>query len=280
MSIMTSRSRRVALVTGGAGAIAAASARRLANRGVAVSIVDRDGSRVRNLVDSIVTDGGVAHGVVADLTLDGAVAVAHRETVDVLGDVDILVNALGDHLGASGEFEESSESRWDDLYRVNLRHVMQACRAVVPAMRTRGWGRIVNFSSVEGIRAMPTAPVYAAFNGAVDSFTTSLAVAVARHGICVNSIAVDKTRSYQTNFYRHLDDRAGETVGWIPAGRLGEPDDIAPIVDFLASDGAAWIVGHTIAADGGTIAAGGWHFAPSGWTNTPLVAASPSEATR
>lgn len=277
---MTDRSRQVALVTGGAGAIGAASATRLAARGVAVSIVDCDAGRVGEVVAAIRASGGSAHGIVADLVADGTVADAVTDTVRALGDVDILVNTLGHHLGSSGAFEDSDEASWDALYRVNLLHVMQACRAVLPSMRARRWGRIVNFSSVEGIRAMPTAPVYAAFNAAVDSFTRSLSVAVAHDGVCVNCIAVDKTRSFQTGFYRHLDSRADEAAGWIPTGRIGEPADIAPIVDFLASDGAAWIVGHTITADGGTLAAGGWHLGPGGRTNTPAVATPVPGASR
>jgi NAD(P)-dependent dehydrogenase (short-subunit alcohol dehydrogenase family) len=144
-------------------------------------------------------------------------------------------------------------------------------RAAVSGMRERGWGRIVNFSSVEGIRAMPNAAPYTAFKGAIDSFTRSLGVEVAGAGIRVNAVAVDKTRSHQVGFYRMGDEWEGHVREWVPAGRYGEPDDVAAVACFLASDAADWVVGQTIPADGGTLAAGGWYPTPTRWTNSPLL---------
>jgi NAD(P)-dependent dehydrogenase (short-subunit alcohol dehydrogenase family) len=138
-------------------------------------------------------------------------------------------------------------------------------------MRERRWGRIVNFSSVEGIRAMPFAAPYTAYKGAIDSFTKSLGVELAGDGIRVNAVAVDKTRSHQVNFYRHGDEYDRHVPVWVPAGRYGEGDDIAAVVLFLASEMAAWIVGQTIVADGGTLSAGGWYRTPARWTNSPLL---------
>ena len=138
-------------------------------------------------------------------------------------------------------------------------------------MRERQWGRIVNFSSVEGIRSMPYAAPYTAYKGAIDSFTKTLGVEFARDDIRVNAIAVDKTRSHQVNFYNLGEEYDRHVPVWVPAGRYGEGDDIAAIVLFLASEMAAWIVGQTIVADGGTLAAGGWYRTPVKWTNSPLL---------
>jgi NAD(P)-dependent dehydrogenase (short-subunit alcohol dehydrogenase family) len=262
---------RVAFVSGGAGTIGAMSSFRLADHGAAVIVADIDAERVASVTADITATGGRALGLVSDLTIDGAIEAALAEGAAAFGPIDILVNALGHHLALAGPFETSSEEGWDALYRVNLLHVMRACRVVIPEMRARGWGRIVNFSSVEGIRAMPNAAPYTAFKGAIDSFTKSLGVEVAGAGIRVNAIAVDKTRTHQVNFYDLGEEYDRHVPIWIPAGRYGEGDDIASVVLFLASELCSWVVGQTIVADGGTLAAGGWYRTPAKWTNSPLL---------
>lgn len=262
---------RVALVTGGAGAIAGAICRRLADEGADVVVADMDADRTDAVVAEVEARGRRGVGVVADLTADDTVEQAVATATEALGDVDILVNALGEHLRLARPFERSTPADWDALYRVNLLATMRASHAVLPLMLARGWGRIVNFSSVEGIRAMPNGAPYTAFKAAIDGFTRSLAVEVARSGVRVNAIAVDKTRSYQVGFYRIGEEWERHVPVWVPAGRYGEPDDVAAVAAFLASDEAEWIVGQTIAADGGTLAAGGWYPTPTRWTNSPLL---------
>ena len=262
---------RIALVTGGAGSIGAASCRALADHGADVVVADLDADRTAAVVADVEERGRRAVGVAADLTAEGAVDELVARAVDAFGRVDILVNALGHHLALSGPFERSTDEGWDRLYRINLLHVMQASRAVVPGMRERGWGRIVNFSSVEGMRAMPNAAPYTAFKGAVDSFTKSLGVELAGSGIRVNCIAVDKTRSHQVNFYELPEDYDRLVGVWVPAGRYGEGSDVASVVLFLSSELCAWVVGRTIPADGGTLAAGGWYRTPNRWTNSPVL---------
>lgn len=262
---------RIALVTGGGGAIGAASCRLLAEHGADVVVVDIDAERTAAAVAGVEAQGRRALGVVADLTADGAVDDAVRRALDTFDRVDVLVNALGEHLGLSAPFEESTEDGWDRLYRVNLLHVLQASRAVVPGMKERGWGRIINFSSVEGIRAMPRAAPYTAYKGAIDSLTKSLGVELAPAGIRVNCIAVDKTRSHQVNFYAQPDAYDRHIPVWVPAGHLADADEVAGVVLFLASELSGWVVGQTIPADGGTLAAGGWYRTPERWTNSPLL---------
>ena len=215
--------------------------------------------------------GRRALGVVADLTEPGAIEDAVARTEVALGPVDVLVNGVGEHLALSGPFEDSDEEGWDALYRVNLLPVMRACHAVIAGMKARGWGRIVNFSSVEGLRAMPQAAPYTAFKAAVDGFTKSLAVEVAGAGVRVNAIAVDKTRAHQVGFYELGEEYERHVPVWVPAGRYGEGDDVASVVLFLSSELCSWVVGETIAADGGTLRAGGWYRTPVKWTNSPLL---------
>ena len=183
----------------------------------------------------------------------------------------MLVNGVGDHLRTSGPFESSTSDQWQRLVEVNFFSVLRCCRALLPGMVERRWGRIINFSSVEGIRAAPHLAVYAGTKRAVDGFTKSLAVDAARHGVLVNAVAVDKVRAYQTGHYQ-LDEEYERLVPtWIPAGGYADADDVARLVVFLGSDLNTWIVGQTIAADGGTLSAGGWYRTPRRWTNQPLL---------
>lgn len=262
---------RVAVVTGGAGAIGNAICVEFAREGAAVVVADIDAERTRGTVAQVEAIGGTASPFVGDLT-DGA-QVQHLIDFALaeLGSVDILVNGVGEHLNSAGPFEDSDEASWQALYEVNLLHVFRACHAAIPHMRKRGWGRIVNFSSVEGIRAAPALAVYAAFKAALDGFTKSLAVDLAPHGIRVNAIAADKTRAYQVGHYELPDEYERLVPTWIPAGRYGEPIDVARAALFLSSELASWIVGQTLVADGGTLSAGGWYRTPRRWTNQPLL---------
>lgn len=262
---------RVALVTGGAGAVGAAAAAGLAGQGARVVIADIDAERTDRVVSILKSALLPVEGFVADLTVAGAVEAAVEYCVSTFGPVEVLVNALGEHLALAKPFEESTEDEWDRLYRVNLLHTMRACRAALPAMKEAGWGRIINFSSVEGIRAMPLGAPYTAFKGGIDSFTKSLAVEVAPYGVRVNAIAVDKTRSYQVGFYEMPREYDRHVPIWIPAGHYAEGDDIAAVVLFLASELSEWIVGQTLVSDGGTLSAGGWYRTPARWTNSPLL---------
>jgi NAD(P)-dependent dehydrogenase (short-subunit alcohol dehydrogenase family) len=262
---------RVAVVTGGAGSIGDAVCEHFVREGAAVLVADVNRERTQAVVERLERSGGRAIPFVADLTDAAAVEEMVGVALAELGSVDVLVNGVGDHLGIAGPFEESDEAGWQALYDVNLLHVLRACRAVVPHMRRRGWGRIVNFSSVEGIRAAPALAVYAAFKAAIDAFTKSLAVDVARDGIRVNAIAVDKTRAHQVGHYDLPDEYAQLVHTWIPAGRYGEPADVARVALFLATEMSSWITGQTIVADGGTLSAGGWYRTPKRWTNQPLL---------
>ena len=262
---------RTALVTGGAGGIGASTCVALAERGVDVAVLDIDAERVADVCRTIEDLGRRAVPLVCDATEDGAVTAAAAQAIEALGGVSILVNGLGDHCRVLGPFLDSTPEQWDRLYRINLLHVFEASRAVLPGMIDAGWGRIVSFSSVEGIRGGPHIGVYTAFKGAVDSFTRSLAVDVANAGVNVNAIAVDKTRTYQVNFYKLPEEYERHTPVWIPAGRYGEGRDIAGVVLFLVSELGDFVVGRTIVADGGTLAAGGWYRTPERFTNSPLL---------
>ena len=182
-------------------------------------VADRDADRTDAVVSDVEARGRRGVGVVADLTDDGAVERAVETAASALGGVDILVNALGEHLWLAKPFERSTPDDWDALYRVNLLATMRASHAALPLMQARGWGRIVNFSSVEGIRAMPNAAPYTAFKAAIDGFTRSLAVevdALASGSTPSPSTRPARTRSASTAWARS--GSATSRCGCRPAG--------------------------------------------------------------
>jgi NAD(P)-dependent dehydrogenase (short-subunit alcohol dehydrogenase family) len=263
---------RVAVITAGGGAICGEAARLMAHAGADLVLSDVDADRLASVAGRIRDETGrEALTVCVDLrTADGMRELA-RAAFERFERVDVLVNGLGEHLATAGAHEDSTEEQWQALYEVNLLHVFRATKAFVPSMKRSGWGRIVNFSSVEGVRSAPALAVYSAFKRAVDGFTKSLAVDLARHGILVSAVAVDKTRAYQVDHYALPEEYARLAPTWIPAGRYGEPADVANVVVFLASPLNSWVVGSTVVADGGTLSAGGWFRTPKRWTNQPLL---------
>jgi NAD(P)-dependent dehydrogenase (short-subunit alcohol dehydrogenase family) len=266
-------SGQVAVVTGGALGIGGGISRRLAAAGARVVLADINPDAAAVTRNEILAFGGECTTVVGDIR-DRDVVAAVTETALAVDDshVDILVNNVGDFRPAARTFLRSTEEQWQTLYELNLLHVMRMSHAVLPAMVSRGRGAIVNVATVEAFRGIPYAAAYAAFNAGVVAFTRSLAVDVAQHGIRVNAIAPDLADTPQTPADLMLRGRDPDLIRtWIPAGRFGQPDDYAAVVEFLASDDARFVTGQTLPVDGGTLAASGWYARADrkGWTNMP-----------
>lgn len=267
---------RVAVVTGGAGGIGAATSRLFAAHGAQVIIADIDADLAGATAASISESGGSALAVGTDVRHPDQVTRLARAVLDRFGRVDVLVNNVGHWLRHPGSFAGTDPQLWDDLYRINLHHVFLVSHAFLPAMVERHTGAIVNVSSVEGLRGYPEDPVYAAFKAAVIAFTRSLAVQVGNDGVRVNAIAPDVTESLQVPYSQWLTaEEQAQWPQWVPVGRMGQPEDQARAILFLASDLAAFVTGHTIPTDGGTGAAGGWFRSARRpdrqWTNRPIA---------
>jgi NAD(P)-dependent dehydrogenase (short-subunit alcohol dehydrogenase family) len=265
---------RTAIVTGGGGGIGGAISTLFAAHGARVVVADIDADRAVDLAAAITDGGGVATAVAADVREPEAVAAVVDATAEAFGAADILVNNVGHYLSAGRPFHETTEDLWRALHEVNLLHVFRMTHAVLPAMIERGaGGSIVNVSSVEAYRGAPHQAVYGAYKAAVAHFTKCLALDVSEHGIRVNDIAPDVTRSLQLPYERWLSaDDVERIPQWVPIGRLGEPVDPASVALFLASDLSSFVTGTTIHVDGGTRAAGGWFRSKRGprpWTNRP-----------
>lgn len=260
---------RIALVTGGGAGIGRGIVERFVAEGARVVFAEVDPERADATAAAL---GDPVRPVVCDVRASGTGARLVATTTEAFGPPDVLVNNVGHFGGPRRAFHEQDDSEWDALYRVNLGHVLDCSRAVIADLVGRGTrGSIVNVSTIEAFRAIPTRAVYSAFKTAITGLTRSLAVEYAHAGIRVNAIAPDVTETPQVPYSQWLtaEDRA-MVPAWVPLGRLGAPEDAAGVALFLASDLAGFVTGTTVHVDGGTLASSGWFpTAEGGWTNRP-----------
>jgi len=237
---------KVALVTGAGRGVGEGIAHALAEHGAHVAVNDIVGGRAQSVADAIVAVGGSASVAPFDVTDLGSVQAAVSE----LGHVDILVNNAGTG-GAEPmtvePFRAMDPRDWEGPIRVNLYGVLNCCKAVIDNMCAGGWGRIITISSGAGTAgvAIGVSP-YSAGKGGGISFTRTLALEVARHGVTANTIAV--------GLMAQQDPAVTEALARaIPVGRTGEPRDIGAACVWLASDEAAWVTAQTIEVNGGSV---------------------------
>ena len=266
---------RTAMVTGAGAGIGRGIAFGLAAFGARVAVLELDATTARATGDAIEAAGGQALVLPTDVRDGEALERAVATTAERYGGVDVLVNNVGGTFRAA--FLETSEKGWDALVRANLKTVLHGTRAVAPGMVARGrGGSIVNIVSIEGERAAPFYAVYAACKAAVISFTRSMALELAPHGIRVNAIAPDIC--WTEGLARAIGEAEPERHRLlVPLGRAGVPEDIAGAAVFLASDLAGYVTGVTLPVDGGTHAAAGWYRDPAGegWVLGPSPRQSP-----
>ena len=238
-----------ALVTGGSRGIGKAIALRLARDGASIGIVGLR-SRGDEVVAQIQALGARALFVQADISHSEDVVRMVEETSGVLGTIDILVNnaAITDYEYSSAW--ELQEEKWDRICEVNLKGTFLCCRAVLPPMLDQDWGRIINISSTSGINGGTSGVHYAASKGGVIALSKALAREVAGHGVTVNVVAPSKI---DTDMFRMAAPGAKreETIGRIPVGRLGQPEDIAEAVAYFAGEEAAYTTGQVLVVSGG-----------------------------
>ncbi|MBE8516980.1 SDR family oxidoreductase [Amycolatopsis sp. H6(2020)] len=241
----------VALVTGAGRGIGAAIAAELAARGHRIAICDLDKAAAADVAADIAERHGVkTAAVTADISDDAAVRAAVLETEAGLGPVDVLVNNAA--IDVLGRFVDSTERSWDRIIAVNLRGTIAMTRAVLDGMIGRERGRIVHVASDAGRVGSSGEVVYSATKGGIIAFGKALAREVARHGITVNSVCPGPTETALLGQVAEYSQRMYEaTVRAIPLRRVAQPDEIAGVVGFLASDAAAYLTGQTISVSGG-----------------------------
>ncbi len=238
---------RVAVITGGAQGIGYATAERLLRSGASVVLWDIDAARLAEARLSLAALGNVDASVV-ELTDDAAVHAAAAQAVAAHGRIDILVNNAG-ITGGNATTWELDPVVWHRVIEVNLIAPYLTCRAVVPHMLKRGWGRIVNIASVAGKEGNPNASHYSASKAGLIALTKSLAKEVATQGILVNAItpAVAKTAMFEQMKQSQID----YMLGKIPMGRFVEVDEIAAMVAWLSSEDCSFSTGAVFDLTGG-----------------------------
>jgi 3-oxoacyl-[acyl-carrier protein] reductase len=250
---------RVCLVTGSTSGIGLETARLLAAEGARVAVSGRDPARL----ESARTSTGAELGVVADLAEPAAADGLVREVAEALGPIECLVNNVGEAYQIA--FEDLSDRHWDEMWQLNVMSYVRCIRAVLPAMRERRGGVIVNVSSTAGKRPSTGMPNYSVTKAAVLSVSRLVADVYAGEGIRCNAVTPGPTATPAWLGDGGLADqqasRSGKTReqvlaavgGGRPLGRLAEPEEIASVVAFLCSERASYVTGAAWSADGGTV---------------------------
>ena len=249
----------VCVITGSTAGIGLETARLLATEGARVVVSGRDSERVERARE----ESGAAVGIVADLAEPAAPEVLLAEAARSLGPVDCLVNNVG--IAYQAGFDELSDEQWDEMWQLNVMSYVRAIRAVLPAMRERGSGVIVNVSSTAGKRPSTGMPNYSVTKAAVLSLSRLVADLYARDGVRCNAVTPGPTATgawldeggladqQARRSGKSRDDVLASVGAGRPLGRLAEPEEIAAVIGFLCSDRASYITGAAWSADGGTV---------------------------
>jgi 2-dehydro-3-deoxy-L-rhamnonate dehydrogenase (NAD+) len=235
---------RAAIITGGASGLGKAAARRIVKEGGTAVLWDLNADALATAKDEV----GAAHVIAVDVADHAAVAAAARESRDVLGRVDVLVNSAG-ITGATKPVWEFPIDSWQRVFDINIHGLFYCCREIVPFMLEGGYGRIVNVASVAGKEGNPNASAYSASKAAVIGLTKSLGKELAEKGVIVNSLTpatfespiLDQLPQSQVDYMRSK----------IPMGRLGEVEESAAMVCFMASEECSFTTASTFDTSGG-----------------------------
>ena len=239
---------RVAFVTGGMGGIGTAICKRLAangNKVVANCLPGYD--RKDEWLASMRAQGYAVHAAEGNVEDFDSCADMFYRISSIIGPVDILVNNAG--ITRDGVFKRMSESDWYDVINTNLNSVFNVTRQVVEGMTDRGWGRIINVSSVNALKGQFGQTNYSAAKAGMHGFSKALAQEVVRKGVTVNTISPGYVATEMVMAIRA--EVREQIVASIPMGRLAQPDEIAGLVAYLASDDAGYITGANISINGG-----------------------------
>ncbi len=241
---------KVALVTGASRGIGRAIALRFAQAGARVVVSSRRLENVQVVAEEISTAGGDALAVQAHVGHDDEVKSLVQRTLDAFGRVDIAVNNAATN-PYFGPLLDADEGRWDKVMDTNVKGVLRVCRAVVPAMRAQGGGKIINLASVAGMRPMPGLSVYGISKAAVIMLTKTLAMELGPDNIQVNGIAPGVVKTRFSQLLWETPAIAEPLLRSTPLGRFGEVEDVASLALYLASPASDYVTGALFVVDGG-----------------------------
>lgn len=245
-------SDRVAIVTGGSRGIGRAIAEGLAAAGASVVPASRTQADVETVAERIREDGGEAHAATVDVADRDSVDALVEETVDTYGGVDVVVNNAATN-PVFGPLMDTDEQVFDKIMGVNVQGPLELCKRAVPVMRERGGGSVINISSIGGLHPESMLGLYSVSKGALISLTKVMAKEWGEDGIRVNAICPGLIRTKFSEALWSNEELVAENLKQQPIKRLGEPDDMAGLACFLASDAAAYCTGSVYVADGGLI---------------------------
>lgn len=238
---------KVAVITGGGSGIGRGVAKLFASEGAAVGIFDLNAANAKAVADEIAAAGGKAAIATGDVSKEEDVAAGLKSLVAALGDVDIMVNNAG--MDTTHELDGMPTDMWDRMIDVHLRGTFLFTRAVLPAMKRKKWGRVINLSSQLAHKGAPTMVHYVAAKAGIMGFTRALAYEVARDGITVNCV---NPGPINTPLLSGLpQDWLERKKGELPIGRFGEVGEVAPVFLLLASDEGSYFVGASLNVNGG-----------------------------
>ena len=244
--------KKVLFITGATSGIGKATALRFAQAGANIVAVGRNETELKRLEQDLLELDVRCLTIAADLSRDDAADMALAKATDVLGGIDILVNAAG-HI-SNGTVETTTLDQWDAMLDINLRSVFLLMQKALPSLVERR-GNIVNVSSVTGLRAFPGVLAYCVSKAGLDQLTRCAALELAARGVRVNAVnpgvvitEIHKRGGMSNEQYAAFLEHSKSTH---PLGRVGKPEEIAELIAFLASDRASWITGATYSIDGG-----------------------------
>ncbi|APU14767.1 3-oxoacyl-ACP reductase FabG [Actinoalloteichus fjordicus] len=250
---MSRFAERIAVVTGAAQGIGAATARRLAADGASVAVVDLTEDRARPVAAEIVEAGGTAVAIGCDVAVERDVAAMTAQVLDRFGRLDILVNNAG--ITRDNLLFKMPAAEWDAVISTNLTSMFLCCHAAQQPMVAAGYGRIVNLSSRSALGARGQVN-YAAAKAGVQGLTATLAIELGPFGVTVNAvapgyIATAMTAATAQRVGLEADDHQQRAATQIPLRRVGQPTEVAEVIAFLASDAASYVSGQTLYVNGG-----------------------------
>jgi NAD(P)-dependent dehydrogenase (short-subunit alcohol dehydrogenase family) len=241
---------KVAIVTGGAHGIGRATARMLAEEGARVAVTDLDAEAGPEAAEAITEAGGEALFLEHDVTSEDDWARVVREVTDTYGPPDVLVNNAG--IYRIEPIEETSVEDWRTLMDVNVTGVFLGLKHCTPPMREQGRGSVINLSSVAGLVGVANHTCYGASKGAVRTMTKDAAIELAEDGVRVNSVHPAYIDTQMADYGAEAQDATKEELDAMhPIGHMGEPDDVAYAVLYLASEESKFMTGAELVLDGG-----------------------------
>ncbi|MBU0704508.1 MAG: glucose 1-dehydrogenase, partial [Chloroflexi bacterium] len=243
---------KVAIVTGASSGIGRAAALKFGAEGASVTLVARSGAKLAEAAQAIEAGGGEAQAITADVTQEADVERVVRETVEAFGGIDVVVNAAG--IIATGTVETTALEDWDYMMSLNARAPFYLIQRAMPYLVERQ-GNVVNVSSVNGMRSFPGVLAYCVSKAAVDQLTRCAALEMASKGVRINAVNPGVTVT-QLHRAGGMDEEAyaaflEHSKTTHPLGRVGQPEEVAELIYFLASPRADWITGATYLIDGG-----------------------------